>query len=90
MPTSSFTNTKSFPTIVKIETFIPGTGGDGGDYHRQKNGHWILDGGKAHCEKPGVKCVHRMDRSWNRLADPVLCFFQMRHFKPHVGLGAVP
>lgn len=29
----------SFPTIVKIETFIPTTDGDGGDYHRQKGGH---------------------------------------------------
>lgn len=25
-----------FPTIAKVETFIPGKGGDGGDYHRQK------------------------------------------------------
>lgn len=34
---------KAFPTIVKIETFIPAHGGDGGDYHRQKEGHWIID-----------------------------------------------
>lgn len=46
----------SFPTIVKIETFIPATDGDGGDYHRQKGGHWILDGGKPHCELPDTKC----------------------------------
>ncbi|KWU42802.1 enolase C-terminal domain-like protein [Rhodotorula sp. JG-1b] len=47
---------KSFPTIVKIETFIPATDGDGGDYHRQKGGHWILDGGKPHCELSDTKC----------------------------------
>jgi len=55
MPTSTFN--KSFPTITKIETFIPAAGGDGGDYHRQKDGHWILDGGKPHVDKAGVKCV---------------------------------
>ncbi|GAA5922802.1 hypothetical protein JCM3775_006141 [Rhodotorula graminis] len=54
MPTSTFN--KSFPTITKIETFIPAAGGDGGDYHRQKDGHWILDGGKPHADKAGVKC----------------------------------
>ncbi|KAM0748396.1 racemase [Meredithblackwellia eburnea MCA 4105] len=35
--------TPAFPKIVKVETFIPGTAGDGGDYHRQKVNHWIID-----------------------------------------------
>ncbi|KAJ3881562.1 MAG: putative racemase [Lentinula lateritia] len=35
--------TKSFPSINKIETFIISQEGDGGDYHRQKQGHWIID-----------------------------------------------
>lgn len=43
-------STSAFPTIVKVETFIPAQGGDGGDYHRQKDGHWILDGGKPRDE----------------------------------------
>ncbi|KAF5359041.1 hypothetical protein D9758_004778 [Tetrapyrgos nigripes] len=34
---------KPFPTIEKIETFIVSGQGDGGDYHRQKQGHWIID-----------------------------------------------
>ncbi|KAE9392889.1 mandelate racemase/muconate lactonizing enzyme family protein [Gymnopus androsaceus JB14] len=34
---------KAFPTIEKIETFIVSQAGDGGDYHRQKQGHWIID-----------------------------------------------
>jgi L-rhamnonate dehydratase len=32
-----------FPTIVKLETFIPSGKGSGGDYHDQKSGHWIID-----------------------------------------------
>lgn len=28
----------TFPKIVKVETFIPDSVGDGGDYHRQKEG----------------------------------------------------
>jgi len=31
----------SFPTVVKLETFIPESGG--GDCHRVGRGHWILD-----------------------------------------------
>ncbi|TNY17965.1 putative racemase [Rhodotorula diobovata] len=54
MPTATLN--KPFPTIARVETFIPAAGGDGGDYHRQKDGHWILDGGKPHADKPGVKC----------------------------------
>ncbi|GAA6032187.1 hypothetical protein JCM8097_007114 [Rhodosporidiobolus ruineniae] len=54
--TSTSPAAKVFPTIAKIETFIPATTGDGADYHRQKGGHWILDGGKPHCEKEGVMC----------------------------------
>ncbi|KAF5386339.1 hypothetical protein D9757_006708 [Collybiopsis confluens] len=34
---------KAFPTIEKVETFIVSQEGDGGDYHRQKQGHWIID-----------------------------------------------
>ncbi|KAF9269289.1 L-rhamnoate dehydratase-like protein [Marasmius fiardii PR-910] len=36
-------SSKDFPTITKIETFIVSAEGDGGDYHRQKQGHWIVD-----------------------------------------------
>lgn len=57
MPTATLN--KPFPTIARVETFIPAAGGDGGDYHRQKDGHWILDGGKPHADKPGVRCASR-------------------------------
>ncbi|KAK7062521.1 hypothetical protein VNI00_000009 [Paramarasmius palmivorus] len=36
-------SSKEFPTITKLETFIVSAEGDGGDYHRQKQGHWIID-----------------------------------------------
>ncbi|KAL0068396.1 hypothetical protein AAF712_004474 [Marasmius tenuissimus] len=36
-------SSKEFPTITKIETFVVSAEGDGGDYHRQKQGHWIVD-----------------------------------------------
>ncbi|KAK4046571.1 hypothetical protein OIO90_006522 [Microbotryomycetes sp. JL221] len=45
-----------WPTITKVETFIPSDGQDGGDYHRKKEGHWILDGGQPHSTIPGMKC----------------------------------
>ncbi|WWC60753.1 uncharacterized protein I303_103329 [Kwoniella dejecticola CBS 10117] len=35
---------KEWPTIAKLETFIPSAQGSGGDYHRQKGGHWIIQG----------------------------------------------
>lgn len=31
---------REFPTIVKLETFIPSAHGSGGDYHRQGGEHW--------------------------------------------------
>ncbi|KIR54064.1 racemase [Cryptococcus gattii Ru294] len=35
---------KQWPTIVKLETFIPSAHGSGGDYHRQGGDHWIVQG----------------------------------------------
>ncbi|TYJ54182.1 hypothetical protein B9479_005193 [Cryptococcus floricola] len=35
---------KQWPTIVKLETFIPSANGSGGDYHRQNTDHWIVQG----------------------------------------------
>ncbi|KAK1926834.1 racemase [Papiliotrema laurentii] len=35
---------REFPTIVKLETFIPTSHGSGGDYHRQGDSHWIIQG----------------------------------------------
>ncbi|KAL7422337.1 hypothetical protein Q5752_002983 [Cryptotrichosporon argae] len=35
---------KKWPTIVKLETFIPSAHGSGGDYHRQGGEHWIVQG----------------------------------------------
>ncbi|EJU03623.1 mandelate racemase/muconate lactonizing enzyme family protein [Dacryopinax primogenitus] len=32
-----------FPTIAKVESFVPSSKGSGGDYHRQGKGHWIVD-----------------------------------------------
>jgi len=32
-----------FPKIAKIHCFVVGGTGDGGDYHNQKSGHWIID-----------------------------------------------
>ncbi|KAL7411642.1 L-rhamnoate dehydratase-like protein [Mrakia frigida] len=34
---------KVFPTIEKIESFVPSAKGSGGDYHNQSQGHWIVD-----------------------------------------------
>jgi L-alanine-DL-glutamate epimerase-like enolase superfamily enzyme len=33
----------AFPRIVDIRAFTMGGVGDGGDYHRQPGGHWIID-----------------------------------------------
>ncbi|WVR05477.1 hypothetical protein IAU60_002493 [Kwoniella sp. DSM 27419] len=35
---------KEWPTIAKLETFIPSAHGSGGDYHRQGGEHWIVQG----------------------------------------------
>ncbi|GMK57846.1 hypothetical protein CspeluHIS016_0406800 [Cutaneotrichosporon spelunceum] len=35
---------KMWPTITKLETFIPSATGSGGDYHRQASEHWIVQG----------------------------------------------
>ncbi|TDL25435.1 enolase C-terminal domain-like protein [Rickenella mellea] len=34
---------KLFPTIAKVKTYLVGGEGDGGDYHAQARGHWIID-----------------------------------------------
>jgi L-rhamnonate dehydratase len=31
------------PRIVDVRAYLIDAAGDGGDYHRQKNGHWIID-----------------------------------------------
>lgn len=33
----------SAPRITDIRTYVVGGEGDGGDYHRQQQGHWIID-----------------------------------------------
>ncbi|KAK8869491.1 hypothetical protein IAR55_000056 [Kwoniella newhampshirensis] len=35
---------KQWPTITKLETFVPSAHGSGGDYHRQDGDHWIVQG----------------------------------------------
>ncbi|WWD16250.1 hypothetical protein CI109_100676 [Kwoniella shandongensis] len=45
---------KQWPTIVKMETFVPTGFGSGGDYHSQAGDHWIVQG--------NISCpMHRYD-----------------------------
>eukprot|EP01117_Protostelium_nocturnum_P016906 TRINITY_DN677_c0_g1_i1.p1 TRINITY_DN677_c0_g1~~TRINITY_DN677_c0_g1_i1.p1 ORF type:complete len:449 (+),score=126.85 TRINITY_DN677_c0_g1_i1:127-1347(+) len=42
----------TFPTVKEVKTFTVGGLGDGGDYHNQKNGHWITGTGDFPISNP--------------------------------------
>ncbi|SCZ98211.1 BZ3500_MvSof-1268-A1-R1_Chr3-2g06223 [Microbotryum saponariae] len=80
MPANSGATTKQWPTIVKVETFIPADGSDGGHYHRKKEGHWILDGGKPHATLPNTKCG---------ISTPMSGYKQYREDRTSFGIGVL-
>lgn len=45
----------TFPTVKEINTYVVGGLGDGGDYHNQKNGHWITGTGEYPISNPMSK-----------------------------------
>lgn len=80
-------STSAFPTIVKVETFIPAQGGDGGDYHRQKDGHWILDGGKPRDEGRAGNSTDSPRKCG--ISNPMSGYEQYRETRTSWGIGVL-